>query len=195
MLLKLCLFALAGALVSAVAAAAAPEEEAVAVKTAEITTNKGVIKVELYADKAPASVENFIGYATSGYYDGTIFHRVIPGFMIQGGGFTPDMTQKPSKAPIVNEANNGLKNSRGTLAMARTSDVNSASSQFFVNLVDNAFLDYRNSTPAGYGYCVFGKVVQGMDIVDAIAKTKTATKGLYQDVPVDAVVIKSITVK
>lgn len=160
-----------------------------------IKTSVGDITVELFQNKAPKSVENFLAYAESGYYNGTIFHRVIKGFMIQGGGFTPDMTRKPTKSPIQNEANNGLKNTRGTLAMARTSDVNSATSQFFINTVDNTGLDYRGSTPDAYGYAVFGKVTDGMDVVDKIERTATGTKGSYRDVPLQTVLIQSVTLK
>jgi cyclophilin family peptidyl-prolyl cis-trans isomerase len=160
-----------------------------------IKTSVGDITVELFQNKAPKSVENFLAYAESGYYNGTIFHRVIKGFMIQGGGFTPDMTRKPTKSPIQNEANNGLRNTRGTLAMARTSDVNSATSQFFINTVDNTGLDYRGSTPDAYGYAVFGKVTDGMDVVDKIERTATGTKGSYRDVPLQTVLIQSVTLK
>lgn len=160
-----------------------------------IKTSMGDITVELFQKKAPKSVDNFLAYAEAGYYNGTIFHRVIKGFMIQGGGFAPDMTRKPTKPPIPNEANNGLKNTRGTLAMARTSDVNSATSQFFINTVDNAGLDYKGSTPDAYGYAVFGKVIDGMDVVDKIEKTATGTKGSYRDVPMQTVLIQSVTLK
>jgi cyclophilin family peptidyl-prolyl cis-trans isomerase len=160
-----------------------------------IKTSVGDITVELFKDKAPKSVENFLAYAESGYYNGTIFHRVIKGFMIQGGGFTPDMTRKPTKPPIQNEANNGLRNTRGTIAMARTSDVNSATSQFFINTVDNTGLNYKGSTPDAYGYAVFGKVIDGMDVVDKIERTATGTKGSYRDVPLQAVLIQSVTLK
>ena len=156
-----------------------------------LETNYGNIVLELDAKKAPGTVANFLQYAREGFYDGTIFHRVIPNFMIQGGGFTSDMKQKPTHPPIVNEAKNGLKNKRGTLAMARTNDPNSATGQFFINLVDNAYLDYTARNP---GYAVFGEVVEGMDIVDAIAKVKTGLKDGFQDVPVEAVVIKSAKV-
>jgi len=154
-------------------------------------TSEGDIKVELYADKAPITVKNFLEYVNNGHYAGTIFHRVIADFMIQGGGFTKDFKQKSTLAPIQNEADNGLKNLRGTLAMARTSDVNSATAQFFINTVDNSFLDFKANTPREYGYCVFGKVVEGMDVVDKIRKVKTTSKEGYQDVPVQAVEIIS----
>ncbi len=159
-----------------------------------IETNKGVIVVELYPDKAPKTVENFLGYVKTGHYIGTIFHRVIPNFMIQAGGVTQEFEGKPLRPPVVNEANNGLSNKRGTVAMARTSEVNSATAQFFINLKDNAFLDYRNETPEGYGYCVFGKVAEGMGVVDAIAAIPTGAAGPYQqDVPKDPVVIIKVT--
>lgn len=158
-----------------------------------VKTSKGDIKIELYEDKAPISVKNFLDYATEGYYDGTIFHRVINGFMIQGGGFTKDMVQKPAKAPIKNEAQNKLKNTRGTVAMARTSSIDSATAQFFINDVDNPFLDYKS--PSEYGYAVFGKVIKGMDVVDEIRSVKTGSKGMFQDVPVVPVEIISVTVE
>ena len=159
-------------------------------------TSKGDITIELDAAKAPLSTQNFLDYAKSGYYDGTIFHRVIPGFMVQGGGFTADMQSKPGgNPPIKNEAGNGLKNLRGTVAMARTQVVDSASSQFFVNVVDNAFLDHKDETTAGYGYAVFGKVTAGMDVVDAIVAVPTTTKGSYENVPVEAITIDSVTVQ
>ena len=160
-----------------------------------IETSKGTITLELDETKAPETVRNFAAYAKSGHYDGTIFHRVIDGFMIQGGGFTTKMVQKPTEAPIRNEAMNGLKNDRGTIAMARTSVVDSATSQFFINLVDNDFLNFQNPTPQGFGYAVFGKVVDGMEIVDAIAKVPTGNVGYYQDVPVENVVIRSVRVQ
>jgi peptidyl-prolyl cis-trans isomerase A (cyclophilin A) len=156
-----------------------------------ISTSKGDIKVELFKNEAPVTVENFLSYVNDGFYDGTIFHRVIPSFMIQGGGFTPDFAQKPTKAPIKNEANNGLKNDRGTLAMARTQVVDSATSQFFINLVNNDFL---NNGARDYGYAVFGKVVDGMDVVDAIAAVPTDNKGMHGNVPTEDVVIESVKV-
>lgn len=159
-----------------------------------IKTNKGFIKAELYADKAPISVKNFLDYATANFYDGTVFHRVIPGFMVQGGGFTPNFEQKKTNAPIKNEANNGVKNTRGTLAMARTSDVNSATAQFFINVADNDFLNYRSDKPAEYGYAVFGKVTEGMDVVDQIVKVKTGSYGPHRDVPAEPVVIEGIVI-
>jgi peptidyl-prolyl cis-trans isomerase A (cyclophilin A) len=159
-----------------------------------ITTNKGTIEVELFPDKAPLSVKNFLDYVDAGHYNGTIFHRVIKDFMVQGGGFTPDGQQKPTKPPVKNEANNGLRNTRGTLAMARTAVVDSATSQFFINHADNAFLDFKNETPQGFGYCVFGKVTGGMDVVDAIATAPKGGKGpgVFQDRPTEDVVIESI---
>jgi peptidyl-prolyl cis-trans isomerase B (cyclophilin B) len=153
-----------------------------------LTTNHGNIKIDLEADKAPKTVENFLAYVKSGHYDGTIFHRVIDGFMIQGGGFEPGMKQKPTNAPVENEAKNGLKNLPYTLAMARTSDPHSASAQFFINVKNNSFLDYPGQD--GWGYCVFGKVVEGMDVVDKIRAVKTTRTGMFADVPVDNVVIE-----
>ncbi len=156
-----------------------------------MSTSMGDIKIELYPDKAPETVKNFLSYVNDKFYDGTIFHRVIPGFMIQGGGFTPDMKQKPTKAPIKNEADNGLKNETGTIAMARTSVVDSATSQFFINLVDNDFLNHGSRD---FGYAVFGKVIEGMDVVRKIAGVKTSNRGPFQDIPVEPVVIKSVRV-
>lgn len=153
-------------------------------------TSLGNITLELYPDKAPATVANFLSYVDEGFYNGTIFHRVIKGFMIQGGGFTESMQEKPTRAPITNEADNGLKNERGTIAMARTPDPDSATAQFFINAKDNTFLNFKNKSPEGYGYCVFGKVTKGLDVVDAIEKTPTTTKGFYQDVPAKPVIIK-----
>ncbi|MFZ5755821.1 MAG: peptidylprolyl isomerase [Pseudomonadota bacterium] len=152
-------------------------------------TTAGKIEIELDTAKAPVSAENFANYVKSGHYDGTIFHRVISNFMIQGGGFDTDMNQKPTGKPIRNEANNGLKNLRGTLAMARTSDPHSASAQFFINVVDNDFLNYRSETTQGWGYAVFGKVTAGMDVVDAIRAVKTGRAGMHQDVPLEPVVV------
>ena len=161
---------------------------------ATIETTMGTISLELDEAKAPATVKNFVEYANSGHYDGTIFHRVIDGFMIQGGGFTKSMDQKPTREPIMNEAMNGLKNLRGTIAMARTMVVDSATSQFFINLVDNGFLDFTNPTPQGFGYAVFGKVTDGMDVVDAIAKVKTGFSGPHQNVPEEPVVIRKVKI-
>jgi cyclophilin family peptidyl-prolyl cis-trans isomerase len=157
-----------------------------------IETSMGTMKAELWPDRSPKTVANFLEYVEAGYYDGLVFHRVIPGFMIQGGGFSPDMRQKPARGPIVNEARSDVKNARGTLAMARTNDVNSATAQFFINVVDNAFLDHRDNTPRGFGYCVFGKVTEGMDVADKIVATPTTTVAGYPDVPAEPIVIKSI---
>jgi peptidyl-prolyl cis-trans isomerase B (cyclophilin B) len=160
----------------------------------KLNTNHGTIVLELDAAKAPNTVANFLQYAKDGYYDGTIFHRVINGFMIQGGGMEPGMKEKQTRASIQNEANNGLTNARGTVAMARTPDPHSASAQFFINLVDNDFLNFRAETPDGWGYCVFGKVTEGMDVVDKIKGVETGNKGHHQDVPVEDVVIESVEV-
>jgi len=157
-------------------------------------TNKGDITLELYPSKAPVTVKNFLGYVKDGFYNGTIFHRVIPDFMIQGGGLSAEMHEKGAKAQIKNEAANGLKNLRGTMAMARTSDVDSATCQFFINLKDNGFLDHTDNTAQGFGYCVFGKVVAGMDVVDAIAMVKTGKRGPYENVPREPVIILSVEV-
>jgi peptidyl-prolyl cis-trans isomerase B (cyclophilin B) len=151
--------------------------------------NFGNITIELDADKAPKSAENFLAYVKKGHYDGTIFHRIIDGFMVQGGGFEPDMSQKPSDAPINNEANNGLKNNKYTLAMARTQDPHSASAQFFINAADNGFLNHTAPSIQGWGYAVFGKVIAGTDVVDKMAKVRTGRKGFHDDVPVDQVLI------
>jgi peptidyl-prolyl cis-trans isomerase A (cyclophilin A) len=159
----------------------------------KLETSKGTIVIELDPLKAPITVDNFLGYVKGGFYDGTIFHRVMGGFMIQGGGFTTNMEQKPTNDPIVNEAANGLVNRRGTIAMARTSDPNSATSQFFINLVNNSGLD-KSQAPDGMGYCVFGKVVQGMSVVDAIAAVQTGNIGPFQNVPLQPVVIQKATV-
>jgi len=174
------------------AAEAKPTPPATAKVKITLETSKGIIELELDGEKAPVSTTNFVSYAKKGQYDGSIFHRVIPGFMIQGGGFTPDMTQKPVDAPIKNEASNGLKNERGTIAMARTGDPNSATCQFFINVVDNKGLDAPN--PDGYGYAVFGKVVKGMDTVDAIVAAPTGNAGGMQNVPTDTITIKSAKV-
>ena len=157
-------------------------------------TSEGTIVLELFPDKAPKTVANFLHYARSGFYDGTIFHRVIPGFMIQGGGFTAQMQQKPTEAPIKNEADNGLHNTTGTIAMARTPDPDSATSQFFINVNDNTNLDYRAPTPQGWGYCVFGKVTDGMDVVHAIEHVQTTSRDGHQNVPVNPIVIEKVTV-
>lgn len=157
-------------------------------------TNFGDITLELDAVKAPKTTANFVEYVKSGHYNGTIFHRVINNFMIQGGGFDKDMKQKPTRAPIANEANNGLKNLNGTIAMARTSDPHSASAQFFINIKDNDFLDFRNESTQGWGYAVFGKVTQGMDVVNKIKMVKTGQSGMHGDVPVEDVIIQSAEV-
>ncbi|MDN3543763.1 MAG: peptidylprolyl isomerase [Roseateles asaccharophilus] len=159
-------------------------------KTVELHTNHGLIRVELDAAKAPVTVENFLAYVRKGHYNGTVFHRVIKGFMVQGGGFEAGMNQKPTDAPIQNEANNGLKNDKYTLAMARTNAPHSASAQFFINTVDNGFLNFKSESPSGWGYAVFGKVVAGTEVVDAIEKVKTGRKGFHDDVPLDDVVIE-----
>ena len=174
-------------------AAATPPAATNGAVSVVIATNYGDITVELDAEKAPLTVKNFLSYVDEKFYDGTIFHRVIKGFMIQGGGFTPEMAQKPTHAPVKNEAGNGLKNTRGTIAMARTMVVDSATAQFFINTVDNAFLDHRDNSMQGFGYAVFGKVTDGMAVVDAIASVKTGTVGRMGDVPTPApVVITSI---
>lgn len=156
-------------------------------------TNKGTVKIELWADKTPITAANFLRYVDANFYDGLIFHRVIPGFMVQGGGFTPEMTQKSTYEQIKNEATAELKNDRGTLAMARTQVVDSATSQFFINLVNNDFLNHTNETPRGFGYAAFGEVIEGMDIVDEIAAVATGNRGMHQDVPHDDVIIISMT--
>jgi cyclophilin family peptidyl-prolyl cis-trans isomerase len=155
-------------------------------------TNMGDVEIELFQDKAPVTVANFLSYVNKGFYNGTIFHRVMGNFMIQGGGFTPGMKEKKTSSPIKNEANNGLKNLAGTVAMARTADVNSATSQFFINVLNNPSLDYKSSTSDGFGYCVFGKVIKGMDVVGKIRSVQTGTVGYFDDVPVKDVVIISI---
>ena len=160
--------------------------------TVVMETSLGDIEIVLDAVNAPVTVANFLSYVDEKFYDGTVFHRVIKNFMIQGGGFTPELAQKKTKAPIKNEANNGLKNLRGTIAMARTQVVDSATAQFFINTVDNAFLDFKEPTMRGFGYAVFGQVVAGMDVVDKIAAVKTGSHGFMGDVPVEAVVIKTI---
>jgi len=161
-------------------------------KTVEMTTNKGTIRIELDDAKAPATVANFLDYVAKGHYDGTIFHRVIKGFMIQGGGFAPGMKQKPTGAEIKNEANNGLKNDKYTLAMARTNAPHSATAQFFINATDNDFLNFKSESPSGWGYAVFGKVVAGTEVVDAIEKVATGSAGFHQDVPREDVVIEKV---
>jgi peptidyl-prolyl cis-trans isomerase B (cyclophilin B) len=157
-----------------------------------IETSKGSIELALWEDKAPTTVSNFLAYVDDDHYTDLIFHRVIDGFMIQGGGFDAAMRQKQTHAPIKNEASKEAPNARGTIAMARTADINSATSQFFINLVDNAFLNHRDTTARGYGYCAFGEVTEGMDVVDAIGKVATGNHGMHGDVPTEAVVIKEI---
>ncbi len=159
-----------------------------------MTTNKGVIEIELDTEKAPVTTENFTAYVNDGFYDGTIFHRVIETFMIQGGGMEPGMKEKQTREPIKNEADNGLKNERGTLAMARTNDPHSATAQFFINVTDNAFLNHSSPSMDGWGYCVFGKVVNGMDVVDEIKGVATTTSGFHQDVPAEDVIIEKAEV-
>ncbi|MEW5942794.1 MAG: peptidylprolyl isomerase [Pseudomonadota bacterium] len=156
----------------------------------KLHTNFGVITLDLDADKAPLTVANFLQYAQDGFYDNTLFHRVIDGFMIQGGGFEPGMEQKPAREPVQNEANNGLRNDAYTIAMARTPNPHSATAQFFINVADNSFLNFTAPTPQGWGYCVFGKVVEGKEVVDAIKKVKTGNRAGHQDVPVEDVVIE-----
>ncbi|MCR5882536.1 peptidyl-prolyl cis-trans isomerase [Rhizobacter sp. J219] len=163
-------------------------------KTIELQTNKGNIRLELDEAKAPVTVANFVSYVEKGHYDGTVFHRVIKSFMIQGGGFEPGMKQKPTDAPIQNEANNGLKNDHYTVAMARTSAPHSASAQFFINTTDNDFLNFKSESPNGWGYAVFGKVVSGQDVVDAIEGVKTGNRGGHGDVPLEDVVITKAVV-
>ena len=185
-----------GAEQSTAAAAEAPAPEPEQAKETDmvlIKTTLGDIKVKLAADKAPLTVANFLAYVDAKHYDGTIFHRVIDGFMIQGGGFDANMRQKPTQAPIKNEAANGLRNKRGTLAMARTMVVDSATSQFFINVKDNGFLDFRSPDPQGFGYCVFGEVVAGMDVVDQIKGVRTGVKAGMSDVPLETVAILAVT--
>lgn len=163
--------------------------------TVLMSTSAGAVQVELFSDKAPITVKNFLTYVEDKFYDGLIFHRVIPGFMIQGGGFDPNMQQKATRSPIKNEAINGVKNKIGTLSMARTNVVDSATAQFFINVKDNDFLDHRNTSPDGFGYAVFGQVVEGLDVVQKIEKVKTGNRGLHQNVPVEPVVIHSVRVE
>jgi cyclophilin family peptidyl-prolyl cis-trans isomerase len=174
---------------------AAPLEPAPGNPVAVIATSLGDITVELFKDKAPVSVENFLQYVKEGFYAGTVFHRVEPGFVIQGGGYTEAMVEKQTRAPILNEATNGLRNARGTLAMARRRELRSATSQFYINVANNSVLDHRGLTPVDYGYAVFGRVLSGMDVVDRIAAVRTGSKGDFESVPVVPVVIKAVTVK
>lgn len=160
-----------------------------------MNTSMGDIEIELFNDKAPLTVANFLMYVDKGFYNGTIFHRVIGNFMIQGGGLTPGLIEKKTSSPVKNEAGNGISNKTGTVAMARTMDVHSATAQFFINVVDNPFLDYKSPTKDGFGYCVFGKVIKGMDVVDKIRKVQTGNYGFFQDVPVKDVIINKISKK
>ena len=190
--MKMKLIVILGALVALVTAGASM---AVAANPkVEMETSKGKFVIELFPDKAPETVKNFLNYVETKYYDGTIFHRVIPKFMIQGGGFTSDMKQKSAGAPIKNEADNGLKNDRGTIAMARTGDPHSATAQFFINSVNNDFLNHKSKTQQGWGYVVFGKVISGMDVIDAISAVKTVTRGRFRDVPAETIEIRSARV-
>ena len=188
------LFALFGLLLQT-PAPAAPLQPAAGNPVVVIETSAGPITVELYKDRAPVSVENFLQYARDGHYDGTIFHRVVAGYVIQGGGYRADMSEKDTRPPIQNEATNGLSNRRGTLAMARLRSARSATAQFYFNLADNAALDHRGFAPDDFGYAVFGRVLSGLDVIDAIGATKTASRGGMDDVPVTPVVIKSVTEK
>ena len=196
MSLVLCLLGLLLQKPAAAPAAPAPLQPAPGNPVVVVSTSLGDVTIELFKDKAPVSVENFLGYVNEGFYAGTVFHRVMPGFMIQGGGFTETLAKKPGKPPIQNEATNGLKNLRGTVAMARTQVLRSATSEFYINLVDNAALDHRGFDPSTFGYAVFGRVIDGMAVVDKIAAVPTAAgpNGL-QDVPTTPVVIKGVTVK
>ena len=170
-----------------------PREDRVSNVLVDLKTSKGTVRIELWAQKAPKTVASFLQYVDEGFYDGVIFHRVIPGFMVQGGGFTPAMVQKSTTASVENEADNGQGNTRGTLAMARTADPHSASAQFFINLVDNKFLNHTGKNPQGWGYCVFGTVVDGMKVVDDIARVPTGRHGPHADVPTTPVVIEKAT--
>ena len=193
-LISLILVVLAAATMTIVPPAFAGEKKMAkkANPTVVMETSEGVITIELLADKAPVTVKNFLRYTDEKFYDGTIFHRVIDNFMIQGGGFTADMKKKNAHEPVKNEATSELKNDRGTIAMARTSQVNSATCQFFINLKNNDFLNHRDNTPRGFGYAVFGKVIKGQEVVDRIAKVKITTSGPHRDVPAKPVVIKSV---
>lgn len=176
-------------------APAAPLQPAPGNPIVTIETSMGTITVELFKDQAPVSVENFLQYVRDGFYPGTIWHRVVPGYVIQGGGFTADLTEKPTRAPIQNEATNGLSNRRGTVAMARTRSLRSATSQFYINLSNNPSLDHKGFSPDVFGYAVFGRVIDGMDVVDRIGAVKTGAKEGMDDVPLDAVLIKNVTEK
>lgn len=183
-----------GCLYAAALAATVPSAWAEGKPLVRMTTSLGEVEVQLLPDKAPATVKNFLDYVAAGHYDGTLFHRVIPGFMIQGGGFEPGMRPRPTREPVRNEADSGLKNVRGSLAMARTVEPHSATAQFFINVADNDFLDHRDKTPRGWGYAVFGRVVKGMDVIDRIAQVPTTALGPHQDVPRTDVVIKKMQV-
>ncbi len=189
LLLSLCL------LLPILAAAETTEPQTTEYPTVILHTNHGAITLELFEDEAPQSAANFLQYARDGHYDGTLFHRVIPNFMIQGGGFDTDFQQKPTRDPIENEADNGLANERGTLAMARTNDPHSATSQFFINVTDNEFLNHRSKASGQtWGYAVFGRVVDGMDVVEAIRQVDTGRRGMHQDVPVEDVIIERVEI-
>jgi cyclophilin family peptidyl-prolyl cis-trans isomerase len=185
------LFRLALIMLVFVQSAVAADQAAVNPRVA-LVTSKGRIVIELFPQKAPATVKNFLAYVDAGFYDGTVFHRVIPKFMIQGGGLTADMKKKPTEKPVPNEADNNLKNTRGSVAMARTGDPHSATSQFFINTADNDFLNYREKTPQGWGYAVFGRVTEGMTVVDAISGVETSNSGMFRDVPVEPVLIEKV---
>ena len=180
---------------SPVAQTSAPQSGGVGNPVVVIETSAGSITIELFKEQAPVSVENFLRYARDGFYAGTIFHRVVPGYVIQGGGFTEDLTEKPTRPPIQNEATNGLSNRRGSVAMARTRVLRSGTSQFYINLADNRSLDHTGYSPDEFGYAVFGRVIEGMDVVDRIGASPTADRGGMPNVPVTAVVIKRVTVK
>lgn len=192
MLRMLCVGVVVATALAVTSTAFAQEEKVAKNPVVTVETSMGTFKLELWADKAPKTVENFLAYVDKKFYDGLIFHRVIDGFMIQGGGLDKDMKEKETDKPIKNEARADVPNKRGTVAMARTNVVHSATAQFYVNLADNEFLNHKDDTPEGFGYCVFGKVTDGMDVVDKIAKVKTGTKGRHKDVPEEAVVIKSV---
>jgi cyclophilin family peptidyl-prolyl cis-trans isomerase len=190
--MKIKLIVVLGALVTLVTAGVCMAADAN--PRVEMETSKGKFVIELFPEKAPETVKNFLNYVDTKFYDGTIFHRVIPNFMIQGGGFTSDMKKKSAGTPIKNEADNGLKNERSTIAMARTGDPHSATAQFFINSVNNDFLNHKGKTQQGWGYVVFGKVIKGMDVVDAISSAKTVTRGGYRDIPAETIEIRSVRV-